>query len=69
MKLNGIDRNIPLDAGIAVLAASILAGLCVLVLGNSAGKVQQDQRHAESPPASGQVSDERHQNISGPAAR
>ncbi len=62
-------RNIPLDAGLVILAANVFAGLVVLVFGLASGKMQQSKGHEEKPPTAGQVPDERHQNISGAASR
>ncbi len=62
-------RNIPLDAGVFILALGILSGLAILVFGQAAGQAQQSKQHAEQPPSGGEVPNERHQNISGVASR
>ncbi len=69
MNFDSKNRNIPLDAGLVILAGSVLAGLAVLVFGQASGKMQQTRNHAEKAPSAGQVPDERHQNISGAASR
>ncbi len=69
MNIDLKNRNLPIDAGLAILAASIFAALALLVFGQVSGKVQQSRKHAEKPPTAGQVPDERHQNISGAASR
>ncbi len=69
MRIDWKSQNNPLDAGLLILAASILGGLAVLVFGQASGKLQHDRRHGEAPPASGQVPAERHQNIQGSASR
>ncbi len=52
-----------------ILALSILSGAAILVFGQAAGKAQHTKQHAEEPPTGGEVPNERHQNISGAAAR
>ncbi len=69
MKLTPKARNMPMDAGLIILALSILSGFAVLLLGHTAGKYQHARHHAEGAPSTGQVPADRHQNISGPAAR
>ncbi len=69
MSVDRRARNIPLDAGMLILALSILSGLAILVFGQATGQAQQSKQHAEQPPAGGEVPNERHQNISGAASR
>lgn len=63
------DREAWAETGLALLGLGVLGGLLALVLGRLSGDAQRGSRHAEAPPAPGNVPDARHQNIAGPSPR
>jgi hypothetical protein len=52
-----------LEIGVGLLGALLLGGFSLLAAGRLGGDLGRKRRHAESPPSTGQVSPERHQNI------
>ena len=60
--LRRLEQEEVLEAGFVALAASVLAGLGVLVFGRLAGDARRARRHAEHAPSAGSVPRERHQH-------
>jgi hypothetical protein len=57
------------EAGFILLGLGVLGGLLALLGGRLFGDARRGSRHAEAPPAPGNVPEHRHQNIAGPSPR
>jgi hypothetical protein len=63
------DPETLVKAGVVLFAAVLLGGIAVLFFGQAAGGTARGRRHAEAPPAPGQVPPERHQHVQTSSAR
>ena len=63
------DRATTLEIGLVLTAAAIVGGLATLVFGRGLGGLVRRGRRSAAPPSPGSISPNRHQNVTGSAAR
>ncbi len=64
-----VDREMFLEAGLAIFGALLLAAIGVLIAGRVGGGAERARRHAQPAPGRGSVTPERHRNIGTVASR